>query len=68
MKTLSRLVHRPLAMVVALAATTFTVAQPLPVAAPESVGMSAERLQKLTNVFKQEIDRSEEHTSELQSL
>ena len=43
-------------MAVALAATTFTVAQPLPVATPESVGMSAERLQKLTNVFKQEID------------
>ncbi len=56
MSTLGRLIHRPLAMAVALAATTFVVAQPLPAATPESVGMSTERLQKLTAVFKQEID------------
>ena len=56
MRTLKRLIHRPLALAVALAATPFTFAQPLPTATPESVGMSAERLQKLTNVFKQEID------------
>ena len=30
-------------------------AQPLPKASPESVGMSSERLEKITATFKQEI-------------
>ena len=58
MSTLGWLVHRPIAMAVALAATTFVAAQTLPVATPEAFGMSADRLQKLTAVLKQESDNT----------
>ena len=43
-----------LAALVALAASA-ALAQPLPTAQPESVGMSSERLDKLTTVFQKEI-------------
>ena len=36
-------------------ATTQALAQPLPTARPESVGMSAERLDKITSVFQKEV-------------
>ncbi|MGS0754133.1 serine hydrolase domain-containing protein [Roseateles sp. GG27B] len=39
----------------ALASLSFSVAQPLPVATPESVGMSKQRLEKISVVLAQEV-------------
>ena len=39
----------------ALASLSFSVAQPLPVATPESVGMSKQRLEKISVVMAQEV-------------
>jgi CubicO group peptidase (beta-lactamase class C family) len=35
--------------------SSVALAQPLPVATPESVGLSSQRLEKITNTFKQEV-------------
>jgi len=40
----------------ALTTSPFAWSQSLPGAPPERVGMSAQRLQKLAEVFKQEVD------------
>lgn len=40
---------------VSLLAAAAAAAQPLPAAAPESVGMSSQRLQKITTVMRQEV-------------
>jgi CubicO group peptidase (beta-lactamase class C family) len=41
----------------ALGAAAFAAAQGLPTAAPESVGMSGQRLSRISDTFKQEIDK-----------
>jgi CubicO group peptidase (beta-lactamase class C family) len=46
---------RVLAACVAAAVAPFAMAQALPAAAPESVGMSAERLAKITPAMNREI-------------
>ncbi len=47
---------RPLAAAAMTVAATFAaIAQPLPTASPESVGMSSERLAKITSVMQKEV-------------
>ena len=47
---------RSVMTVTALSAAAGALAQPLPVAAPDSVGMSAERLERLTAALTKEVD------------
>lgn len=55
MQTLNSILRPPLVACL-LALTTWAAwAQPLPTASPESVGMSTERLGKITSMFKQEV-------------
>lgn len=54
-----RLRIAPLVALVSLAATTVAWTQPLPEAEPESVGMSAERLDRIGQAFQAEIDKGE---------
>ena len=42
----------------ALVTTTIVQSQPLPTGAPESVGMSSERLQNIDRFFAREIERN----------
>ena len=54
MTTQNRFPIRPLALAcLALASLSSAVAQPLPVAKPESVGMSSQRLEKITAALTQ---------------
>ena len=56
MTTPNRFPVRPLALAcLALASLSSAVAQPLPVAKPESVGMSSQRLEKITAALNQEV-------------
>ena len=56
MTTPNRFPIRPLVLAcLALASLSSAVAQPLPVAKPESVGMSSQRLEKITAALTQEV-------------
>ena len=56
MTTRNRFPIRSLALAcLALASLSSAVAQPLPVAKPESVGMSSQRLEKITAALNQEV-------------
>lgn len=50
-------VARATALAFALGAGSFALAQPLPVAKPEQVGMSSQRLARIGTALKQEIDQ-----------
>jgi len=49
----------PSTILVALVACTSVLAETLPVTAPEKVGMSKARLDQITTVFKEEIDKNQ---------
>ena len=56
MKTSNRFHLRSLVVVtIAACAAGTALAQPLPTASPESVGMSSQRLDKLTAMLRQEV-------------
>lgn len=56
MKVSTRFCLRPLAVAaLSTVATLAAIAQPLPTASPESVGMSSERLAKITAVMQKEV-------------